>query len=1665
MVRVCLVVLAMVLGVVRAYGQRFEPVGELKNATALTMGEDGAHVFAAHEGDNKISVVDVKTGKVVKEVACEAPAALLVRGTVLVAASREKGTVRVFDGTREWQETKTIETGEGTINILSAPRGEAFADVVLATGGAKREERKVYAIDLKAGTSKVVRGPGPNHAAMVSADGWYVLHQGGLTGANPDGSRGASWGVFDHAVYMGGEKAGGEKGAAPLWWGKGDLPAVLEQVHAGIWFTDREVYAGMPPYPLRAPRQTMVIPDHRLPVVYDISRGVRTGFTLKAYALDAMSTVLAEVRVEASGVTGFNQSVDWRRPEAVRLRTPVAATHEGTTYLFAIGVRDRQLQRCVVRGLARGEDEAGGQGQIRFSVLPTPLPTTGVALSEDGRQLAALHERHNAVTVWHVELRRQNTRLAVASPSAAVWRDGNLYVASRDAGTIEVFESQRNWRHGDQIRVGGAPVTELLAAKGEAFQGQVVALLGGKGSARLVDVKNDKSTELRYQSLTGVVDRSGRFAGFPVSYSVEGVTWNAGPVGIPVANGRLSAGDALASAAGGYYHTSTQLYYGRESLLRHGSLGSWLAADATERVIYAYNDGLLRAHYLNPALDQAEQRAMALPAWMARHFRSPNVAEYLAYEGVHYQPWQGSQVLQDGRRVNVQPMGAKDGIHLHFVALDAQSGHVYLATTREMTHVGPRSGVTDPAGEERPRLAYLPGAANAESMALTEDGAFLVLAHEYLDKVSVWDVRTGRPAGWVTVPAPRQVLCRGERAYVLSAGHGTIEVVERVQKEWKKTRTVKLGEPGAYHMAAAQGKRFSGTLIVSAIVMKRWRMGLLVVHADGEGEVQQVQGDRFWSFVETDYTGEHLINVPERKSGGQLQQLKLADVLGKSDALGGRPLGYGQAQRQVREAGLWYDGSDVMSGESRKSVGSLITDPAEDILAVALEGKDERALVLTQNGVRLVDVHDGMQVRSAWDVHVAAELRPDEPLGGRGAGTPKPRNVFGPNLPLAVVHDQMAYMFIRDKTGGVHRFAGRIEAQAAKVPAASQPATTPGAFPGEVTVGQRVVHTLPGAGAGTSCELMKGPEGLTLSADGKIEWTPLARDAGAHEIKIRVTRGVEVSIVRLQTQVSAAGRGSGGDLVILRGEYALTPGLEGKSVLLLDGNTLRVLDATGTVETAMLRLQQGYLEVYERGAYYLARREKGIDFLAKETGQVLHAVEVPGEGIISMACDPRMNVTYVSAKRGQNQDHRVFRLQESNRMLMPLDHIKGYSLLMSPEGSRLFGTGVPRVSLGGPGLRIYDLRSGHPVRGAESEAAEFKSVWSVSPDGRFLCQARALGSAMWEVSNLAKPRPLGATQEYRPAAFHPTLPLLAVPEKTRVRMEHAETGAAAMGRLGEETEGLSETDRVLFAPSGTHLLVVSRDQTRRLVLRSMPLRLSDEERKTLSEAGAAVRRNAEAFKEGVPRVVAWDELEGLRKVKPAVGLPGVEVVHDMTAPGVVQLTNMTSAPYGFFVGSNGTILASLAGNLEREDGIKVQYVQGSGVQRKIVEAKARVLLVDQENYVALLKITPEAPVRVLQLSERDGPTKEETLLAYTRLTGDMQNWTWDLAKTKAVPVQAHLTGVFDNRLEKVHSGAGGPVLDQRGRVVGMVATTQHEPMIINVARIRRALEWAEKAGL
>ena len=102
----------------------------------------------------------------------------------------------------------------------------------------------------------------------------------------------------------------------------------------------------------------------------------------------------------------------------------------------------------------------------------------------------------------------------------------------------------------------------------------------------------------------------------------------------------------------------------------------------------------------------------------------------------------------------------------------------------------------------------------ATTLATSEDGSLLLVAHEEADLVTAWDVKTVQKVAEARCESPRFILCRGGKLFVANCGKSTISVIDPAH-EWQIVDMVDSGALDVCYLSAPGGEFFQGHIVAT----------------------------------------------------------------------------------------------------------------------------------------------------------------------------------------------------------------------------------------------------------------------------------------------------------------------------------------------------------------------------------------------------------------------------------------------------------------------------------------------------------------------------------------------------------------------------------------------------------------------------------------------------------------------------------------------------------------------------------------------------------------------------------------------------------------------------------------------------------------------------------
>lgn len=398
------------------------------------------------------------------------------------------------------------------------------------------------------------------------------------------------------------------------------------------------------------------------------------------------------------------------------------------------------------------------------------------------------------------------------------------------------------------------------------------------------------------------------------------------------------------------------------------------------------------------------------------------------------------------------------------------------------------------------------------TMALTEDGRYLVIAHDDANLLTIWDVAVGKVIANVATPTPQALLCRGDEVFVGSRTSPMIRVYS--QKDWKPSNELSVGKSGVYLLSAAGGKNFKGQLFVSC----GNESGGEVVLIDAERDARRGITNKYLLAC-VSWDGDTILSTNHFSVG--FAGFSFRDFVdGRNNRNGPeRVVETRDAPHYLYQVGdgYWFGDNKVMGGKPLEPIlesRDQIIVPDKSGKLVYCIGKEQ----LVAKGLNTAFPQYGSrpvvwpaEVRDRFDAVLASERRRD-------------KRIY--DAPLAATIDGQLHLFVIDNkkkcvlTANVPAYptATLSGGDVANAPATVDPLNRKG-WPATVTVGTKIRHRVSNDPASVKLTLVGRPPGAKFEKDGYLEWTASDADEGEQTFKFRAEQAGQISFHRLSVAV------------------------------------------------------------------------------------------------------------------------------------------------------------------------------------------------------------------------------------------------------------------------------------------------------------------------------------------------------------------------------------------------------------------------------------------------------------------------------------------------------------------------------------------------------------------
>ncbi len=1254
-----------------------------------------------------------------------------------------------------------------------------------------------------------------------------------------------------------------------------------------------------------------------------------------------------------------------------------------------------------------------------------------MSVSEDRRMLVlSVRDR---VVIWDIVKGAKIGEVTVAGLAGAFIRGDKLIAGGGYTGIVSIFDA-KTLAPLCNIETPTRSIYNLSAASGKAFDGKV--FISSRDGLYVVDTDKKTATKLcdppRRRS-TGAKARV--YAGpggktLQYGYIVYRLVEKQGQRSL------LRLGDVTALGSDPYFNSLISL--GRQGVYEIGNSvpimqreGAIFIPDCALPVFYCLDPNRLECRLLDVKISLVGTKPMAQISSKDRP-KKPSARK--SWPSMSSPGAVHSRMLYSSGC----PVAVTIGKDLFIFA--SGTGGVWSARTGAFDLSAAKSSAQSTVAELR--TVHVEGP--VRQMDMSEDGKSLFLSLTELDRVSVLDVVTGKPVASLPCKAPTALLCRGRSLFV-GGQDGTVAVFSL--DDWTMRKELSAGRNPVASLSAPGGKYFKGKLLASD-----GKNNYLVNIAANQAALLKEVGPCKWS-----YAGNIIYAWPG--FGGPEKPAK--EVLAKR---GGSPQPPPQGYlswpvgRQYHEESQWQS-LWRPSEEEKKQFMTTVSDVTSPVQHALYENK-----LMT---LRLKD-------------NAVLSTRPVI----RNLPIPWPKRGSSRNIKIAVAAtiEGVTYLY------AVNNLDYRLHRMVMPLASADQ---VSGPFPTGIEIGKSLRHKLPGAPAGPAeYVVVKGPAGITISADGTLDWTPAPTDAGEHNLKIRVKKDDELSFIRLPLAVCPAGdSGLLSDMLELSWSSqsaGVTWSLDRRSMLVASKMKLLVIGPDGRGVIKRLHPKRNYTKVWQRPGGYLATHEQSLYVLDK-TFKEVREIDVK-ERILQVAPSPRQAVSYVltnsSAKNAANRKM-LYALNERLGTLRPLPKAFANGIAMDPRGQFLFAIFNNRGGVKGYFVTVWggvwEVReanyvlvayaaNGTSLRPAKAvQLRDYPHEIAVSSNGE---RVAVRFTNHW-VTYDRRLKLTGKDIQAKITEMHPYLPLGLMKTDQGLRMVNME-GQDVTDKLDTRRLDGQSVNWAKFCPDGRHVLVCTGRSSRMgSILRSLPLKLSTVELAAVSKAAPVPVTAAPPPgtiklppRPGDPtakpafqnKTVARKELESLALPRPTKDLTPKDIGRRyMDSVVVIRAGNGSGT--GFVVGGGGYILTCdhVLGGRNR---VMISYRSGGNMSATTGQVIAR----DKANDLALLKIPPmRGKLPAVPLAKGKPQAGEKvTVIGHPALGSRTLDYT--LTSGIVSQIDHKIGGLsYVQTTATVNPGnSGGPIFDEKGCLLGAVVlkdlSAEKRSFVIGPERVKAFLE-------
>ena len=420
-----------------------------------------------------------------------------------------------------------------------------------------------------------------------------------------------------------------------------------------------------------------------------------------------------------------------------------------------------------------------------------------IAVTSDYRYFIIADADADKITIFKIGEKEPFKVIKMTSPSSILSRKGKLYIAHGGSGIIDIF-SEKSWEKIKEISIPDKFPIQLSAPQGEFFKGTlIVACHSPKSSDYPVYVVNTLKDEIKKANTNYLLPACSYDGKTVAAYSPPNSSRSYIAMTqyekfinnyLPQVGGKVDVQYMEQFRKAGFWLGGNRIYAGVPPYPLPGKFGYAVINELRSDRFYALYENSIKAFKLN--MTQTPLGEWKVSGWRKELSLPPGLIN--------------------------KPKGEKKIPNLAVTFNGTVNIYLYIPAKNALflTQLQKDSIQKAPCQSENnlTEMHALPLNTPATSMEMSEDGHILFISHGLSDSISVWNVKEHKLITEIKIPAPGNLLSRGQRLFVSSSARNTITVLSK-ESNWGPVNEFLTGNTVFSNIYAPRRELFKGIIL------------------------------------------------------------------------------------------------------------------------------------------------------------------------------------------------------------------------------------------------------------------------------------------------------------------------------------------------------------------------------------------------------------------------------------------------------------------------------------------------------------------------------------------------------------------------------------------------------------------------------------------------------------------------------------------------------------------------------------------------------------------------------------------------------------------------------------------------------------------------------------